>query len=807
MKLLAELRMALRSLSRSPGHALVCVAMLSAGLGLAMYMFGAINAFLLRPLPFDDAGRLAHVELRETTSARRGAEVPMHEYLDLAAQQSGLQELSAFSLGTVNLSGDGRPERYEGGFVTRDLLRGLRVAPRLGRDFDDSDFAPGAPRVAILGHTLWEQRYAADPGIVGRAIRVNGAPATVIGVMPAGFRFPYRQDIWVPADLDVARVPRGEAETYEVIGRLAPGQTFDSVGAEYDLLLGALAQRHPDTPIAGMTAVVKPLNDEYIGNNTPTLLHAMMAAVVFVLLIGCANVANLMAARTLDRTRELAIHAALGADRGRLVLRVVAEGLTIALVAGAIGFVIAQWGGRATIAMLREQDGGVPFWLRYAIDLRSVAFACGVAVVTALVATLVPALRAGRMAQASGMREGGHGATGGGLGRFSGVLVAGEIALCAVLLVAAGLTVRSISAMQHVDLGVDVAGVLTARIALPESDYADDAAVAGFFVRLEERLAALPGVTAVAVGAAMPATFAYGVDYLADGTVLADGQRAPFAFSVDATPRYFDTFALTALQGRLFDARDRADTAPVAVVSAALAAAAWPGQDPVGRMLDLDPKGTEDAPVQVIGVVRDIVLDEPDANYYQAVYRPFAQRPARYATIALRSEGDPHALADPLRATLQDLDPNLPVYFVRTIDEWLASHTVADRLLARLFSTFAVFGVLLAGAGIYALLAFAVASRTREIGVRRALGARNRGIVSLVMHQGVRQLAFGLGIGLVLAAGFAQVLQNVLFGVSTVDPVTFGSVALVLAATVLIASWIPARRALTIEAIQALRYE
>jgi putative ABC transport system permease protein len=802
-----ESRTALRALLRSPGFTVTAVAMLGAGLGLTMYMFGAINAFLLRPLPFARAERIAHVELHDPTGARRSVEIQAHDVLDLERYQTSLADFAAYTIGTLNLSGDERPERYEGGYVSARLFRLLGVAPTLGRDFSEADYVPGAPAVVMLGHALWQQRYQGDAAIVGRTVRVGGAPATVIGVMPPGFQFPQRQEVWAPAPVQVSDIGRGHAWSFEVVGRLKPGVGHDAVAAEYDALLERIGREHPDSAAAGMRAVVKPLSDEYVSDQTRSVLGAMMAAVVFVLLIACANVANLMTARTLERTRELAIHAALGADRRRLLLRVVGEGVLIAAIGGALGFGLAQWGGAATMRVLAED--GIPYWMQYRIDWRSLVFACALAFAAALLATLVPALRAARRAEAQGMREGGHGSAGAGvgLGRLSRMLIAGEIALCAVLLVAAGLTVRSIQAMHSVEIGADTRGVLTARIALGESQYADDAAVHAFFEQLESRLAALPGTQGATVSTSMPATFAGGTWYLTEGAPAPADQRFPFAYSVAATPSYFGTFGIDLRRGRLFDQRDRAGTTPVVVVTEALAQAAWPGQEALGKRLDLDPQSSEDPLVEVIGVVGNVRQDEPDDATAGVLYRPFAQAPQRYASVAVRSAGDAYALADALRATVAVLDADLPVYFVRSIDDWIAAQTIPDRLMAKLFSLFAGFGVLLAAAGIYALLAYSVARRTREIGVRRALGAGDRGIVRLVLRQGARQLAIGLGIGLVLAVGFAQVLSRVLFGVSTLDPPTFVTVAAVLALVVVLASWLPARRALRVEPIQALRYE
>ncbi|HET9483629.1 MAG TPA: ABC transporter permease [Xanthomonadales bacterium] len=801
-----ELKQALRSLARSPWYALTATTMLGAGLGLTMYMFGAINTFMLRPLPFAHADRLAHVELADLATGQDSMEVIVHDYLELARAQKSFESFAGFSVGTLNLSGSDRPERYEGGFVTDALFETIGEKPLMGREFEPADYVPGAPPVVVIGHALWQSRYGGSPDVVGRSIRANGKPATIVGVMPEGFAFPFRQQVWTTSKLDVAQVKRGDALSMEVVGRLAPGVGFAQARAELDAILAAMPVPSSGPPIDGLRAVVKTLNAEYMGRNTPKVLAVMMIAVLLVLLIACTNVANLMIARTVERTRELAIHGALGANRARLVLRLVLEGLCIAVVGGAAGFALAQVGGIATMNTLTAQEDGLPYWMAYELDATSVVFALVVSVVATLAATLAPALRAGRIATSAAMREGGHGATGSGFGRSSRILITGQLALCAVLLVVAGLTVRSILAMQRVDSGADTTGILTARIALFEEAYPEEAQVTRFFERLQAELEAAPGVASATVTTSVPLSFSGGTYFRLDGAPPSENKRYPYAWFVGAEPGYFDTFRIPLLQGRAFDARDVAGAPEVALVSRMFVEHVLKGESPIGKRIDIDPTGEAPRYVEVVGVVGQVIQAEPDDDLAPVMYVPFAQRPQRYASIAVRAEaGDPYALADTIRASVEKLDRDLPVYFVRTAQDWIESQTITDRLMAKMFSVFAGFGLLLAAAGIYALLAFAVAQRTREIGVRRALGALDAGIVRMVMGQGMRQLVVGLAIGLVLGFALAQVLRNVLYGVDTFDPVTFGAVGVVLAVAMLVATLAPTRRALRVEPMQALR--
>ncbi len=801
-----ELRQAFRALVRSPGYALTAIAMLGAGLGLSMYMFGAIDTFMLRPLPFANADRIAHVELADLATGEDSIEVPLPEYLAMARSQRSFDAFGAFSTGTLNLSGDGRPERFDGGFVTDGLFDALGAKTAMGREFVPADYVPGAPRVVVIGHELWQNRYAGAADIVGRTIRANGKPATIVGVMPEGFAFPFRQQVWTTSDLD----PDGPAKgfTYEVIGRMRDGTGYAQAAADLDAIVRAMPAVAGDRARDGLRSVVKSLNAEYMGRNTPAVLTTMMVAVLLVLLIACVNVANLMIARTVERARELAIHGALGAVRARILLRLLLEGLLVAIAAGAIGMLLAQAGGKATMDTLTQEENGLPYWFQYALEWRSVAFAIGVALFAALAATLVPALRASRDAVGAGVREGGRGATSRGFGRFSRVLITAELALSAVLLVVAGLTVRSILAMQYVDPGADTHGVLSARIALFEDAYPQDAQVAAFFAELRNDLAAQPGVAAAAVTTSVPLSFSGGTYYRREGQDVPDGQRAPVAWLVGTTAEYFDAFRIPVTAGRNFGLGDDAGAPAVALVNRRFAERVFGNESPLGQRVDLDPAGPQRKWVQIVGVVGNVMQGEPEDDPGGAIYVPFAQRPQRYASIALRSAGgDPYALADVLRGAVAKLDADLPVYFVRTADDWIAAATVPDRLMSKMFVVFAAFGTLLAAAGIYALLAFAVAQRTREIGVRRALGAVDAGIVRLVMGQGMRQLVVGLALGLVLGMALALVLRNVLFGVGVFDPVTFAVVAVVLAASMFLASWAPTRRALRIEPMEALRYE
>jgi putative ABC transport system permease protein len=800
-----ELRHAARALMRTPWFTLTAVLMLGVGLGLVMYMFGAIQSFILRPLPFAGSDKLIHVEMASPKRKDDSVEVPIHDYLAFRDAQTSVESLAAFYPGTVNLSGDLRPERYDGAFVTADTFEVLGVKPILGRGFQPGDDKPGAAPVVVLSHALWQNRFQGDGGIVGRAVRVNGKDAVVAGVMPEGFRFPVKEQVWLPLDTDVGKVKRGEGSSLEVFGRLKPGATIQQAQAEFDGLVKQQAAAFPETSI-GEIAVVKPYRDEFIGKNTRRMLFTMLSAVALVLGIACANVANLMLARAAARSRECAIRSALGASRRRIIAQTLLEAMLVALAGGGIGLWLAYVGGAATMHALASSEDPPPYWfLEYRIDGMSVAFTFGIALLAAAVAGLIPALRASSSNPALTMREGGAGQIGA-MGKLARFLVSAEIAACMVLLFTAGLNMRAVMAMSQVDGGFETAGMLTGRIGLFPSAYPAEADVVAFQEKLEQRLAEMPGASNATIASGVPTTFS-GADYVrAEGQLVADSGDLPVMSQVSVGTRYFDTIGVRIVEGRGFTTQDRPDSDQVVVVSQAMAAKLWPGQPALGKRVGLGRAGAEPKWRTVVGVASEVAHDPNDAKR-GAYYLPFAQSPTRFMSLILRTPGDAASMAASMRATVESVDRDLPIYWLRSMDDWLGIAEFDHRLTATLFGMFGAFAVLLASAGIYAVLAYAVSRRTREIGVMRALGARDSGVLRAVFGQSVRQLAIGLGVGVVLAFGFAQLIARMLEGVSSYDPATFVSVALLLTLVSLAAALVPTRRALRIEPMTALNLE
>jgi predicted permease len=795
-----EMRLAWRSLWRSPGFALSAIGILTAGLALALYAFGALASIVLRPLPFPEPERLVHLELTATGSGAT-AEVSRHDFLDLRRMQTSLESLQGFYQGTVNLSGDFRPERHDGAFVSAGGFEALGVQPHLGRTFATEPGQGERLDTVLIGYTLWQQRFGGDAAVIGREIRANGRPRTIIGVMPPGFRFPYNNQIWLPLDTDVADLPRGSGVGLEVYGRLREGVTRGQAAEEFDALIERLVAEYPEAA-RGDRAVVKPYRDEFLSAFTRRIALTMAAAGLLVLLVACANIANLMLARGAARAHDVAIRGALGASRGRLVGSVMMESTLLVCLALPLAYLVATAAGEATMAAVRASSDPPPYWMtRWQSDAFTVSAALAIGALTAIVAGIVPGLRmAGR--GAAGFR----GARGG-IGRLGRALVVAEVALSLALVVAGALVVRGTLELNQLDIGTRTEDILTARLGLFDTVYPEEGDVQLFHRRLLTELESRPGIDDAALTSAVPLADPGGTWLVPEHLQLADPARTPAAQYVAATPGYFSTFGVQALSGRVFDAGDDADGRPVALISASLAERLWAGEEPVGSRLRLARAGDDEAPwLTVVGVVADVVYERFELDT-DAVYVPLAQRPSRFVTVAVAASGSAASAFDTLSSAVSALDADLPLYWVRSMEQWLDLAAFDHRLLARIFAVLGVFALVLAMAGLYAVLAFSVSQRTREIGVRRALGATDGRIAGTVVRQGLAQTVLGIVLGTVLAWGFARALSGVLFGIDGLDSASVAAVVAMFIVTAAAAALVPTLRALRVEPVTALRYE
>ncbi len=798
-------RFAWRMLRKQPAATALAIVALGLGIGLTTTMFGAVYGILLRGLPFEDGTRILHLERIDRGDNRRGAEVPMHDFVDWQEMQQSFEGLSAFTIGTMNLSDEGYPDRFEGAFISHDFLRVVRTRPILGRGFTADEGRPGGESVVLLGYDVWRTRYDQDPGIVGKTVRVNGEPSTVVGVMGEGFKFPIRQDVWLPLRFDVDELPRGEGVELEVFGRLRDGVSLAAARAEMSAIAGRLGVEYPQTN-ADVDVVVKPFTHEFVPDEIQDLFLTMLGAVCFVLLIACANVASLLLARSTSRGRELATRLALGADRRRIVSHLLAESLMLAAAGSAVGLALAHWGGGYLRRMVMQHPEP-PYWAAPGLEPPVLLFVAGVTIVAGIVAGLWPALQASRTDVATLLKSESRTSSNATIGRFAGGLVIGEIALASVLLIGAGLMTRSIVNLQTTDLKFDPENLLTARLGLSASNYPEPPDRLRFFEDLIDALAASPAVASVAATSSLPTTGDDETFYRVEGKVYQQPRDVSRTNLAVVTPGFFDTFEVAISSGRAFTAQDREDALPVVIVNRNFAALAWPGEDPLGQRLRLGRLGDDEPWRTVIGVVPDVWMNDFDDLDQDGIYVPLAQLDRRFLSIGIKTHSEPLAATAVLRGHVLELDRDIPLYQVRSMDQVLEEQRFFFHFFAGFFTSFGLAALLMAAVGIYGTMAFAIGRRIHEFGVRIALGARPVEVLAMVLRQGAVRLGIGLALGLGAALVVSRLLVYFLFDIQPDDPTTFAVTMLFLAIVALLACFFPAQRAMRVDPVEVLRQD
>ena len=804
MSLIDDLRFGVRMLLKQPGLTAIAVLALALGIGLTTIMFSIVNGALFRGLPFEDSERILVVAGTNVAENQDRLSVSIHDFTDWREAQRSFDSLAASYPGTVNVSGEGRPDRFDGAFVTANTFDVVRVRPILGRGFVKGDDSPGAPMTIVLGYGPWQRRFGGDPNVVGKALRVNGRPATIIGVMPERFAFPASQEAWVPLQLDPLKLKRGEGTFVLTFGRLKPDVTVDQAQAEFAAIAKRLAEQYPETN-RDVGATVRPYVRQFLGPQVYSLLYTMLGAVFGVLLIACANVANVLLARAAARTKEVAIRTALGASRGRVIRQLLIETLMIAAVGAALGLVIAQIGislfNRAVV------DTQPPFWIDIRIDLLVLLFVSGLTIVSALASGSVPALQAARADVNEILKDESRGSSGLRVGRFSRGLVVAEIALSFGLLVAAGLMIKTIVNVQTMDFGFAIRDVFTARVGLFESVYPDDASRARFYADVQRRIEALPGARAATLTTSLPGLGAGRVPFAIQGRTYATDRDYPTARQASIAPRFFETFGLAVRKGRDFAPPDDAAAMRVAIVNESFAAKFFKGEDPIGRQIR---QGRSDSTIPwltIVGIAPDMYMDGPQNENPAGYYVPVAQGGERFMSLAVRATGDPLSLTSAVRDQMSAIDPDMPIYFARTLEESFLQEAWAFRVFGALFMAFGFSALFLATVGLYGVMAFSVRQRTQEIGLRMALGAAGSAVLGMFMRQGLWQIGLGLILGAGLGAGLARLMTFMLFRVQPWDPAVFLAIALALSISALVACLIPARRAMRVDPLIALRYE
>ena len=803
--LIQDARYALRMLWKRRGFTLAAVLCLALGIGATTVVYSTVDAMLIRPLPFVNSERVMALEDENAKQGIDGTDVTFANFLDWREQAKSFDGIAIYKDHDFALTGSGgEPERIQGReLISANLFDLIGVRPLIGRGFMPNEDAPGAERVALISHSLWQRRFAGKTETVGQTIQLNGYEHIVIGVMPEGFKFPESQEIWTPAGFkrDDAIAGRGN-HTFSCIARLKAGVTIEEANAEMNAIANRLASTYPETN-SNWTTTVKPFREART-KEFSLVLYTMSGAVGFVLLIACANVANLLLARGSERTKATAIRTALGASRWRIMRQLLIESVLIALMGGALGVLFAMWGLDLVTAAIPIE---IPYWMKYSIDSRVLVFTVLVSLATGTLFGLAPALQASKTDVNETLKEGGRGASGGlRRNKARNMLVITEIALSLVLLIGAALMMRSFVNATKADPGFTTQNVLTMSFNLPATRYADNEQKFVFYRDLLARIENLPGVRSASAASIIPlADSTSGVSFVQEGTQTLPGEE-PLAQYRVVTFDYFQTLKIPLLNGRAFTQQDTEVSAPrIAVINERLAKRYYPKNDAIGKRFKF--VGDNDL-VQIVGVVSDTKTRRMDAIPEMQIYVPFARESAyRAMTVVVRTESDAGRIAPAVRAQVKEMDAELPISDVRTMDEVVTHSLWLSRLFGGMFTVFAVVALVLASVGVYGVIAYSVSTRTHEFGIRMALGAQSKDVLQLVVKQGLILVAIGVTCGMGGAFLLTRVLAGSLYGVTATDPLTFVSIPLLLICVALVASLIPARRATKVDPMVALRHE
>lgn len=801
--LLQDIRHTFRRLLKNPGFTLVAVLTLGLGIGANSAIFSVVNGVLLRSLPFDDPDRLVQLFTAYPDDETKYPLSPP-DFMSYHEGARSFSDVAAFATTTRTLTRSGDPTELNAAVVSADFLQLLGTSPLLGRGFLPEENQPGQTDVAIISNGLWQQRFGADPGVIGEAITLNGVQHTVVGVLPPASDFPAERDVYIPLQYNEtfsATTADGRRGEYiDIVARLAPGVTLAEADAEVDAISSRLQQEFPETNTVQEIRMI-PLSQQMLGDvKTPLLI--LLGAVGLVLLIACANVANLLLARSAARESEFAVRVSVGADRNRIIRQLLTESVVLGILGGVVGLLIAIWGTSALIALRPE---GIPRIEGIGVDATVIAFTGIIALMTSVVFGLVPAIQVTRGNLTGALKEGGRGAMTGRAGnRLRSGLVVAEMTLAVMLLIGSGLLIRSFLSLTAVDPGIRTERVLAFDLSLPQAAYETPEEALQFYGELLDRIEGLPGVESVGGASGLPLT---GI-----GTVLSfliEGREPPPRDQVQdaavkfATPGFFRTLAIPLRRGRTFTDQDREGAPQVALINEAAARRYFPDGDALGESILLG----GDEGWEIIGILGDVPQNGLDQETRPEFYAPVAQRPVGRLSIAVRTSSDPLALTGAIRAEVEAMDPDLPISEFTTISEIVSESVAQPRFYTMLLTLFAAVALLLAGVGIFGVMSYTVAQRTREIGIRMALGAEQSSVLKLVVGRALGLAAGGIALGVVAAFALSRVLESLLYGVTATDLPTYLMVALLLLGVATLASYLPARRAMRVDPNVALRYE
>lgn len=811
--ILQDLRYGVRMLLKAPSFSIVATIALALGIGANTAIFSVVNAVLLRPLPFTNAEQLMIVGETDSVRGQRLGAASYPNFSDWREQNHVFERMASYHNSDFIMTGRGESTRLQGAVVNADLFPLLGVTPMLGRGFLPDEDKPGdTGRVVVLSQELFQKRFGSDPNVVGQSVLLDGKNYTVVGVMPQAFQFPVQNDpveLWTTVAIDrEGKEPvtdaRG-AHYINVIARLKPGVSKEQAQAEMTSIGARLEQQYPDKNLHRGVAIDSAL-DALVGDIRPALL-ILLGAVGCVLLIACANVANLLLARAMSRHKEMAIRSALGASRARVVRQLLTESVLLSLAGGALGLVLAVWWSDLLVALGKQN---IPRALQVGLDWRVLGFTMVVSLLTGVVFGLVPALHSSKTQLTETLKEGARGGSGEGArrNRVRSVLVVGELAIAVVLLVGAGLLIQSLWRLRQVSPGFNSQNLLTFVVGIPEVKY-PTANQSQFYRDLIARIEALPGVTSASAIIPLPLSGdRFGISFEIEGRPVAAGDH-PSADFFAIGPGYFKTMGIALRKGRDFTQRDDRQAPGVIIVNEAFARKHFPNEDPIAKRIrpGIAPDQDEPSMREIVGLVADVRNRNLSSELRPGYFLPTAQMPFNEMTVVVRTTNDPHSLITAMQREVTAMDKELPVFNIKTMDEYIAASVAAPRFNTTLLAIFAAVALVLTIVGLYGVMSYSVAQRTNEIGIRMALGAQTRDVLRLIVSQGFKLVVLGLAIGLLGAFALTRVIASLLFGVTTKDPLTFAAVAILLAVVALLACYIPARRASRVDPMEALRYE
>ena len=809
MGVFQDIKYGVRMLAKNRTFTLAAVLALAVGIGLNAAVFTLVNAVLVKGLPFEDPDRIVHITSRNIPAGRERMSVSYADFEDWREQSRSFKGLAAHRNGSLNLSDDKQfPERASGAWMTPNAFALIGQQPLIGRDFMQADAEPGGEKIIIIGYAVWQNRYGGDPGVLGSTIKASDVAYTIIGVMPQGMEFPNNNDLWmplIPSESDQQR----SSNRFRVFARLDDGVSIAQAQAEMDSITGRLAEEYADTN-EDRDVLVMTSSQAYNGGPIQVVFLALMGSVTFVLLIACANVANLLLSQAFNRSRETSIRTALGAGRWRVVRQLLLESLMLSVLGASLDLLLAIGGVR--LFDIAVADVGKPYWIDFSMDFTVFAYLGLICVGTAVLFGLVPALQASRTDINDSLKSGGRSSMGGVRSRkLIGGLVVAELGLTLILLVGAGLMMRSFMNLNQIDLGIDAADALTLQLALPEAKYGEVDERLAFQDRVLERMSAIPGIEHVALTSNLPSEGSMQYAMALPDRDLTDAEgELPVVAVVAVTPDYFKALGRDVVRGRGFTAADGIEGAEVAIVNERFAARYWPGEDPIGHQMRLG-KDSEQPWVTIVGIappIRQRVRQSQEvAEIEPTAFVPFRQESVRGIDIVARSQMGPEPLADAIRTEIRAIDPDLPTYSVQTFEEMIYEEAWPYRVFGSIFGILAVVALVLSSVGIFGVTSYSVSQRTQEIGMRMALGAAARDVLWLVAKQGLKQLSVGLLLGLAGAFAVTRVIGDLMFGVRPTDPFTFIAITVILSLVTLSACFVPARRATQLDPMRALRID